>query len=166
MRTSHAVEHTPIGDALQDNVPAKSEERLCKCGCGEALPPFVDRASRATRYLPGHAARVALQNFVVDEETGCWVWQGKPTKDGHGQVCIERTTKTAHRAMWEFVNGELPEGYTVHHTCPNKLCVNPDPAHNIPVPTGRHRSGHALEKWDKQKAEPDARIIGRQGRAS
>lgn len=131
---------------------------FCKCGCGGELPPYVDVASRAARYLPGHAARVALQNFVADRKTGCWIWQGKPTKDGHGQVCFERRCRTAHRAMWEFLNGPLPADTTVHHTCPNKLCVNP--AHMEIKHTPTHRRDHAIEKWKRQKADPSRRIIG------
>lgn len=139
----------------------KTGNRVCACGCGADLPPFVDRASRATRYLPGHFDRDILQNFDLDYETDCWLWRGKPTKDGHGQigrVGPGGRTVTAHRFFYEILVHELAPGVTVHHTCPNKLCVNPD--HLQEMTHGEHRRLHALRKWHLQRADPSLRLIG------
>lgn len=32
----------------------------------------------------------------------------------------------AHRAMFELVNGPVPDGLDLDHLCRNTLCVNPD----------------------------------------
>lgn len=134
------------------------DPHLCRCGCGGELPPFVDRASRATRYLPGHFDRSLLQRFEIDEETDCWIWQGKPTKDGHGQICIARQTRTAHRWFYELLVGPVPEGCTLHHTCDNKLCVNP--SHLEVMTHSEHRRLHAFAKWELQRADSSLHLIG------
>lgn len=32
--------------------------------------------------------------------------------------------KSAHRALWEELRGDVPDGFVVDHTCGNPLCVN------------------------------------------
>lgn len=135
-----------------------TKTHLCRCGCGSPLAPFVDTASRATRYLPGHFDRTILQNFDFDPETGCWIWRGKPTREGHGQICRNRRTVTAHVFFYEALVHELEPGVTLHHTCPNRLCVNPD--HQAEMTHEAHRHLHALRKWQLQKANPSLRLIG------
>lgn len=58
-------------------------------------------------------------DYLVDPETGCWEWLKTRTKHGYA-------IGHAHRKYWERVNGELPEGWHVHHLCKNRACVNPD----------------------------------------
>ena len=148
MGTSHATDCTTV----------ETKTHYCRCGCGGELPPFVDRASRATRYLPGHTSLAFLDRFAVDAESGCWIWQGPPASGGHGQVAINHVTVTAHRAVYEHFNGPLAEGMTLHHLCSNRLCVNP--AHMQEMTHSEHRRHHALKKWAAQKADPSLHIIG------
>lgn len=125
--------------------------RTCRCGCGQALPPGTDRASRATRYLPGHR-RAPDFPYEVDEATGCWIWQGTVTRAGHGGMTNpdRRGCILAHRYIYEQVHGPLDEGMAVHHLCPNKLCVNPE--HLVAVTATEHRSWHALRQWERHRA--------------
>ncbi len=80
------------------------------------------------------------QHVVVDDETGCWVWTGGRTKDGYGalwlrydvlaatgELTVKRRMLRAHRLAWmRFARLPLVDGWELHHTCENKLCVNPD----------------------------------------
>lgn len=57
---------------------------------------------------------------------GCWEWNSAKTPGGYGKLMFKRSHKYAHRAMWEEVNGSIPEGMEVCHHCDNPGCVNPD----------------------------------------
>lgn len=67
-------------------------------------------------------------------ERGCWVFTGALNKEGYGVVGRGRRgegTMLAHVAVFEAVNGPVPEGMEVDHTCLVHACCNP--AHLEPV---------------------------------
>lgn len=55
----------------------------------------------------------------------CWEWIGATSPKGYGQVRKDGTTKQAHRAVWEWEVGPIPEGLELDHLCGRKNCVNP-----------------------------------------
>ena len=64
----------------------------------------------------------------------CWPWIGKQRTAGYGSLGAggrDAGRVLAHRAVWEIVNGPIPErddlhhGWVVMHTCDNRLCCNP-----------------------------------------
>src|SRR6185312_16875409 len=70
---------------------------------------------------------------------GCWYWTGSQwglpgykygqvrTWNPNLQGRSRAGRKTAHRFVYEFVNGvTVPEHDDVDHLCNNKLCVNPE----------------------------------------
>ena len=65
--------------------------------------------------------------WLIDVEEGK-IWSKKHKRyvgslNGFGylQVPTNPSTKKLHRVIWECVNGEIPEGYEVHHIDENKL---------------------------------------------
>jgi hypothetical protein len=65
------------------------------------------------------------QQYIVDEETGCWNWQYILDKDGYGK--FRKNTKIqimAHRFSYEYYVGPLKKGFVVCHNCQNRKCVN------------------------------------------
>lgn len=69
-------------------------------------------------------------SFLIDD--GCWLWTGiiNRQRSGYGyfygdSVGGKRRTWGAHRLMWEIVNGPIPDGHEVCHSCDNPPCVNP-----------------------------------------
>lgn len=53
-----------------------------------------------------------------------------------------------HRYVWRFYNGDIPEGYHVHH-------VDEDKSHNeienlSLLPSGEHASLHGNERWERE----------------
>lgn len=54
--------------------------------------------------------------------TECWLWTGCLYHYGYGQFNYEG----AHRFSWKLVNGPIPNGQYVCHTCDIPICVNPD----------------------------------------
>ncbi len=64
----------------------------------------------------------------IDATGDCWEWTGAVTTGGYGSfrpVPSESPT-TAHRAVYEFLVGDIPEGLDLDHLCRNRSCVNPD----------------------------------------
>ena len=55
----------------------------------------------------------------------CWSWIGSRNSWGYGTLRLNREYLRAHRVMWEFINGEIPNGLFVCHRCDNPPCVNP-----------------------------------------
>ena len=67
-----------------------------------------------------------FSSFKTNEQ-GCWIWQLQ-IQFGYGKVRISkpiRTTKPAHRAMYEIIIGKVPANKQLDHLCRNRACVNP-----------------------------------------
>lgn len=68
--------------------------------------------------------------YVVDSETGCWVWQW--TLNAHGYGHLNRPgTRMAHRHFYMAAGRALAPAEDIDHLCRNRACVNPD--HMEPV---------------------------------
>ncbi len=64
--------------------------------------------------------------YVV-QENGCWEWVGGTTRDGYGLFRPNGgKTQRVHVWLYEQRYGPISDGKECHHTCPNKICVNPD----------------------------------------
>ncbi len=81
-------------------------------------------------------------NYSYDNKT-CWLWTGPQGAHGYGRFRIRPGTKGrvyAHRWIYEYVVGPIPEGTVVDHVksrgCTSILCVNP--AHLEPVTIGEN----------------------------
>lgn len=68
----------------------------------------------------------------VQQLNGCWVWSGRITYQGYGQLGIgsrtdkSRKTEQAHVASYKAFVGDIPKGLQIDHLCRNRACVNPD----------------------------------------
>lgn len=59
----------------------------------------------------------------------CWIWTGHTDECGYGRVTrrsINRHNMGAHRYVMTVLNGPIPHGMVVMHTCDNPPCVNPE----------------------------------------
>jgi hypothetical protein len=125
---------------------ASEKERLepypCACGCGELIQPDK-KTTRGfpRRFVPGHQMAYAVgksprPRYVIDPDTGCWVWQ-RSLNYGYGSLSDGGRTRPAHRWYWEQKYGPIPDGHELHHRCENPACVNPD--HLEPMTPVKHR---------------------------
>lgn len=67
-----------------------------------------------------------LARFTVDDQSGCWVWQGAVSRKGYGSIKIGRRGFSAHRWFYETLVGPIPDGLQLDHLCRNRACVNPN----------------------------------------
>lgn len=64
--------------------------------------------------------------YLVDEDTGCWVWTGAANGNGWATISIDGKAVMAHRFAYETFVGPIPEGDSIRRTCSNSRCVNPE----------------------------------------
>lgn len=124
---------------------------LCQCGCGgrtRIATESCPKKGRMTRgvpygYIAGHHLR-KKEKYKVDPKTGCWVWQLSTNADGYGVMWYAEkgASERAHIVYYERCKGAVPRGKTLHHTCENPPCVNPE--HLEPLTRGEHRRRHAV----------------------
>lgn len=102
----------------------------CHCGCGRVTNTAPRegqggyKKGEHYRYLRGHSGRKSPDPYVENED-GCWIWQGAVNSKGYGSMRVGRATKRAHRVYYERHVGEIPEGMVICHGCDVPLCVNP-----------------------------------------
>jgi HNH endonuclease len=57
--------------------------------------------------------------------TPCIEWEGARDDFGYGKARVNGKTVRVHRHMWSLVNGPIPDGRFICHSCDNPPCVNP-----------------------------------------
>jgi len=135
--------HDAMARARAEAAYLPNPSGLCMCGCGATVPRAkINRPSRGwvkgeyTRFLTGHCNSTSPVEYLVDGETGCWVWQRGTDGHGYGAKYNGDGMEKAHRVYYAQTKGEIPDGWDLHHICENRLCVNPD--HLQPLPREEH----------------------------
>jgi hypothetical protein len=67
-----------------------------------------------------------VSDYLIDLDTGCWVWQRAKTTAGYGTLTVEGRTAYAHRVFYEGYVADIPRGSVIDHLCRNPACCNPD----------------------------------------
>lgn len=62
----------------------------------------------------------------VERTDGCWLWIGRRTQLGYGQLQRAGRRIYVHRLSFEAHNGSIPAGLEVCHSCDTPACVRPD----------------------------------------
>lgn len=84
------------------------------------------KKKRRSFSMPAHIR--ALRR--ISKRGACWEYLGTKTKGGYGLISDSsngrKHTVLAHRAVFIALNGPVPEGLIVMHTCDNRACINPE----------------------------------------
>jgi hypothetical protein len=67
--------------------------------------------------------RVPIIEVAGPRKTPCFVWQGCIDAQGYPDRG-RRKHDRAHRQLWDLVRGDRPPGFTIHHLCEEKRCLN------------------------------------------
>lgn len=86
----------------------------------------------------------------VDEASGCWLWTGRITSKGYGQMSVKRKTFFVHRLSYERHVGPIPPELTIDHLCCVKNCVNPEHLEAVPPGVNSVR-GFAMAAVNRRK---------------
>lgn len=84
----------------------------------------VNRASVEERFF----AKVEFTDTpcTARPELGpCWLWTAAINSCGYGSFWDGDRIGQAHRWVYEFCVGEIPDGLTIDHLCRVRNCVNP-----------------------------------------
>ena len=84
------------------------------------------RTGLTTKKPVGTTEERLLENIRKRKKTGCWLWTGQRKRHGYGVIKIGGIETKTHRAMWEVVNGPIPDGLCVLHRCDVPPCCNPE----------------------------------------
>lgn len=102
---------------------------LCECGCGQSAPIATQTNAKLgvvkghpRRFVHGHGNEKPREYDV--DENGCRTVRGEP--DRRPVVGINGERMYLSRYVYEEEHGPIPDGFHVHHTCENPLCVNPE----------------------------------------
>lgn len=66
-----------------------------------------------------------LRKRIEVNERGCWIWLGAVLKDHYGHIKAGPRSVTTHRVSYLAVNGPIPRGKVIRHTCDERRCCNP-----------------------------------------
>jgi len=93
----------------------------------------------------------------------CWEW---PTRRRYGYGRLNGPDNImAHRAVWETVNGPIPDGLKILHRCDNPPCCNPHhlflgtDADNVADKVAKGREIRGERQWMAKLTEDDIRAI-------
>lgn len=111
--------------------------KVCECGCGQPTLLASKTSARAgwvsgqpMRYLPQHHSYSNAAEYLIDEATGCWLWQRDLDAQGYGRLRRGGRTMSAHAWFYEQKFGPVPAGKVLDHVasrgCKGAPCVNPD----------------------------------------
>ena len=63
--------------------------------------------------------------YIIDPNTGCWLWTGVIHKNGYGSFKLGSLTQGAHIFSYEHYVGPVPNGLELDHIiCDTRPCCN------------------------------------------
>lgn len=108
--------------------------------------------------LPIRKATMQPEDLIKADSNGCWLWYGKGVRYGansrHGpELEVNGRAWMVKHLLWmKWKKRPLPNGGMLHHTCSNRMCINP--SHYRLVDSGDGSTHiHAHELGDIQELD-------------
>lgn len=102
---------------------------------------------------------------VITYNDDCIEWDAGCFSNGYGAIRVGLKQKKAHRVVFEEVNGPIPDGMVVMHTCDNPPCINPDHlrlgtvADNVADRVAKDRTSKGEQHGQHRLSEAQIRLI-------
>lgn len=121
------IKNTTIGKVFPDKAnPRKADQaRLGLLRLSLAKLGFI----RVSDLLSGESigAHALLRRHVtLASDSSCILWVGRTNRGGYGRVEFCATDWLAHRLSYSTYVGDIPEGFSVLHSCDTPRCINPE----------------------------------------
>lgn len=82
-------------------------------------------------------------NRLIDKievnDDGCWLFTSAVNPNGYGYFSIKGRYYLAHRVVYEWRVGPIPQGKQIDHLCRVRRCVNPDHLEPVTCKENTHR---------------------------
>ncbi len=103
--------------------------------------------------VPQPIGKRLLTKFTIGDE--CWEWTGRRDSKGYGSFDATARKKTqAHRAVYEWLVGPIPDGLEIDHLCRVRHCVNPGHLEPVTHQENCRRAAQYPEWHRPKKREP------------
>lgn len=83
-------------------------------------------------HLPDHIPPRLRADILIgavpapNQETPCWMWQGRISRNGYGRILVDGREVAAHRFVYQAMIESVGPKVQLDHLCLNRGCVNPD----------------------------------------
>lgn len=100
---------------------------------------------------PTAAERARFASKIDVQDNGCWLWTGSLFTAGYGAFKLRGQNRRAHRVLWVWEFGPVPDGLLLDHLCHpadcaggpqclHRRCVNPEHLAAVPQRSNLLRS--------------------------
>lgn len=110
----------------------RAQHTCLRCGEVFARPPSARNryCSQACYWVSLRSTKTLAERVWsrVTKTEGCWLWTGSKTVHGYGLVSNGHTgwAGYAHRLIYAWTFGPIPDGMEVCHRCDTPSCVRPE----------------------------------------
>lgn len=99
-------------------------QRLTRGRCNNCYQRHIYALKKGGQFDSRSMPRPVLERLLekgIAGPGGCVIWTGALGASGYGSLSIPgRSGGSPHRAIYELLNGPIPEGLHVDHTCHNR----------------------------------------------
>lgn len=101
-------------------------------------PSSRDHGPNRARRFDSSGDWIARLSGKVTVSGECWIFRGRPNE--YPTIWIGGKQEGLHRAVYAEINGPIPDGMQIHHTCITPGCINPQ--HLVALTPAEHGLAH------------------------